>query len=220
VAFALLRQQENCIMSRPKPLYVIIGADKDGKPRAARYQHADAITVAKAAAMTGFRIARAFSVKARAASKQLPEVQLFASGRALVPRVKQSIFKTLGESLTFPVAQPCATPATPQKRSEEAAEEPEQLDGLVRNPWGAIKQGSLVLAEETEDGGWYEAVVVSSKGQMLSLRWRDWPKLKVFSVPRTAVAIAPSRRPQLASLDELRAEAEKLAGPQAPTPTE
>jgi len=209
-------------MPKLKPLYVIIGADKDGKPRAARYQHVDGITVTKAAAMTGFRIARALSVKARAAAKSLPEIQLFASGRALVPRVKQSIFKALGESLTFPVAQPCKTPATPQKRSEEVVEEPEQLDGLVRNPWAAIKQGSLVLAEEPEDGGWFEAAVVgvASKGQVLSLRWRDWPKLKVFSVSRTAVAIPPSRRPQLASPDELRAEADKLAAPQAQTPSE
>lgn len=209
-------------MPKPKPLYVILGTDKDGNKRAARYQHADAITVAKAAAMTGFRIARAFSVKARAAAKPLPEVQLFASGRALVPRVKQAIFKTLSESLSFPVAQPCKTSPSPQKRSEDVAEEHEELDGFVRNPWASIKQGSLVLAEEPEDGGWYEAVVVglASKGQTLSLRWRDWPKLKAFTIQRTAVAIPPSKRPQLAKADELRAEADKLAPPQSQTPTE
>ena len=201
-------------MSKHKNLYVVIGSDKGGKPRAARYHERDGITVAKAAALTGFRIARASSVKAKVAAKGLPEIQLFSSGRALVPRVRRPLFEALNQVLTFPAAQLCKTSPGAQKRTADVPVEPEDLDGLVKNPWASVKQGSLVLAEEPEDGGWFEAVVVgqTQKGALLSLRWRDWPKLKMFTVPRTGVAIPPSGRPPLVRQQTPSAEAGKDNG--------
>jgi len=207
-------------MTKHKPLYVIIGADKDGVSRAARYHERDAITVAKAAALTGYRIARAISAKAKSAARALPQVQIFSSGKALVPRARQAMFKTLNETLSFPIAQPCKTPAGPQKRSAQVPDEPENLDGLVKNPWASIKKGSLVLAPEPNEGGWYEAVVIgqAQNGAQLTLRWRDWPKLKEFTASRTAVAIPPSARPPLVKPQELHAEGKATDASQAAPP--
>ncbi|GJD96235.1 hypothetical protein [Methylobacterium iners] len=38
-----------------------------------------------------------------------------------------------------------------------------------------IGLGSIVLAQESPDGGWWEAEVIGLNGRVFSLRWRDYP---------------------------------------------
>ena len=46
---------------------------------------------------------------------------------------------------------------------------------LPRN-WQEIGVGDLVVAQESLEDGWYEAIVVEADGDMLTLRWRDYPR--------------------------------------------
>jgi hypothetical protein len=39
-----------------------------------------------------------------------------------------------------------------------------------------IGLGDLVVAQESLEDGWYEAIVVEAAGDMLTLRWRDYPR--------------------------------------------
>ncbi len=40
--------------------------------------------------------------------------------------------------------------------------------------WQEIGLGDLVVAQQSREGGWYEAIVVEANGAMLTLRWRDY----------------------------------------------
>jgi hypothetical protein len=46
---------------------------------------------------------------------------------------------------------------------------------LPRN-WREIGVGDLVVANQDRDEGWYEAIVVEANGDMLTTRWRDYPR--------------------------------------------
>lgn len=56
--------------------------------------------------------------------------------------------------------------------------------------WGSLAAGDTVLALDTPDEGWWEAVVVEVReGELVLLRWRDFPETPTFSRRRTAIAL-------------------------------
>jgi hypothetical protein len=73
------------------------------------------------------------------------------------------------------------------KRTRERCKAP-AVRGLPRN-WDEIAPGHLVIAQESLDYGWWEAIVLERKDDMLTLRFRDYPRLPKFFRHRTAVAL-------------------------------
>lgn len=55
--------------------------------------------------------------------------------------------------------------------------------------WNDIKVGSLVLAQESHADGWWEAVVSEIRDDILTLRWRDYPRQMAVARNRKAVAL-------------------------------
>jgi hypothetical protein len=53
--------------------------------------------------------------------------------------------------------------------------------------WGDIQLGSVVLVQEED--GWWAAVVTEVRDDILTLRWRDYPKLPAMVRNRKAVAL-------------------------------
>ena len=61
----------------------------------------------------------------------------------------------------------------PDETDQSAAEQP--APGLPAT-WDDIAVGHLVIARDsTVDDGWWEAIVVARDGDMLTLKWRDYP---------------------------------------------
>jgi len=58
--------------------------------------------------------------------------------------------------------------------------------------WDEIGIGSLVLAHEGPEDGWWESIVIGVNGESLSLKWRDWPRYPVFVRRRTDLALLPA----------------------------
>jgi hypothetical protein len=48
--------------------------------------------------------------------------------------------------------------------------------GNLPRTWQEIGIGDLVVAQEGPEDGWYEAIVVECNNDMLTLRWRDYPR--------------------------------------------
>ena len=65
---------------------------------------------------------------------------------------------------------------------------PRLARGLPRN-WDEIAPGHLVIVQESPDYGWCEAIVLDRNDDMLTLQYRDYPKLPKFFRHRTAVAL-------------------------------
>ncbi len=57
--------------------------------------------------------------------------------------------------------------------------------------WDEIGLGSLVLATAGTDDGWWEALVIRLDGDVLTLKWRDFPREPTFVRRRTDLALLP-----------------------------
>ena len=55
--------------------------------------------------------------------------------------------------------------------------------------WDDIKVGSEVIAFESAEDGWWEAIVTEITGEMLTLRWRDYPRQPLVARRRHQVAL-------------------------------
>jgi hypothetical protein len=88
--------------------------------------------------------------------------------------------------------------------ASNAAGEPASLAGPAKVPapatadvsppplpktWSEIQVGSLVIGHEGHADGWWEAVVTEVRGDVLTLRWRDYPHQRAVTRDRQDVAL-------------------------------
>ena len=151
----------------------MLGFDARQKPCGARFVNAKPALVVKAAQVASRDVA--------AAAKKLPLGQLYANGRAFVPHVRQSLYSDVIAALSCEPQQAAVGPH-PDKASIPAPR------GLPHN-WDEIAPGHLVIVQESPDYGWCEAIVLDRNDDMLTLQYRDYPKLPKFFRHRTAVAL-------------------------------
>ena len=86
-------------------------------------------------------------------------------------------------------AQPSKAIASPSKSTGSAEAAPKLAD-LVDELWSKVTIGSLVIApEDDREDGWWEAIVVDKRGDTLTLRWRDYPKLALITRKLKDVAL-------------------------------
>ena len=75
-----------------------------------------------------------------------------------------------------------ARPSKPIPSKSTGSANAPKLTDLVDELWSKITIGSLVIApEDDRDDGWWEAIVVDRRGNTLTLRWRDFPKLPLIT---------------------------------------
>jgi hypothetical protein len=120
-----------------------------------------------------------FEVKApdlAAIAKRLPLGQLHADGRGLVPFVKPDVYQDLVQETV----------------GNDGPTYEKQSTSKLPRTWDEIAPGDLVLAHETLEVGWWEAVVLARDGDLLTLRFRDYPKYAKFVRHRSAVALIQS----------------------------
>jgi hypothetical protein len=160
---------------------LVLGFDEQQKPCGARFVDAKPDLVAKAAQLMGLKVYKPSSAEAAEAAKKLPVGQLYATGRAFVPHVRQSLYSDVIVALAAEPQQAAIGPDD-DKASTPVAR------GLPRS-WDEIGPGHLVIAQESLDYGWWEAIVLDRKDDMLTLRFRDYPRLPKFFRHRTAVAL-------------------------------
>jgi hypothetical protein len=115
-----------------------------------------------------------------ALAKKLPVGRLYSNGKGFVPNVRQSLYS---ERIATLAREPQAALI-----KEEEPPLPVVASGLP-NSWDEITPGHLVVAQETLEYRWWEAIVLDRNDDMLTLRFRDYPKLPKFVRHRAAVAL-------------------------------
>ena len=65
---------------------------------------------------------------------------------------------------------------------------PPLASGLPQN-WESVASGNMVLADEGGGEGWWEAIVIERENDILTLRYRDYPKAPKFQRKRRAAAL-------------------------------
>jgi hypothetical protein len=109
-----------------------------------------------------------------------------------------------GASAPFSVSKGETAPNQPQNPTSsvsEAAVKTAATDpgaGVIRNEaasrpesWEAIRVGDLVIAHESPEDGWWEAIVVAVENDQLLLRWRDYSRQPCVRRGRIDVALLP-----------------------------
>ena len=158
---------------------IVLGFDEQQKPCGARFVDAKPDLVAKAAQLMGLKVYKTTSPDVADVAKRLPVGQLYATGRAFVPNVRQTLYSDVLVALAAEPQQAAVGPDD-DKASTPVAR------GLPRS-WDVIEPGHLVLVQEKY--GWCEAIVLDRKDDMLTLRYRDYPRLPRFFRHRSAVAL-------------------------------
>jgi hypothetical protein len=166
----------NSSRTKPKPhLLIAYGLDEHNKPRAAQFIASDTAIVAKAAAASDLDICEAASASLKSVAKALPVGRLCANGRASVPFIESPVYRVLFDALV--------------EHSMKDKDKPKIAPSGLPNSWRDIGPGHLVVAQESLEQGWAEAVVLERKGNTLKLRYRDYPYLPKFARQVTAVAL-------------------------------
>jgi hypothetical protein len=177
---------------------VLFGLDEMGKPRAARFSGEHTDLAAKAAGLMNLALCSVNSAELAAIAQQLPAGRIHANGRGLVPNVRRDLYDKLIEA-SEPAAktdrdnQGTEKPADNQTEigapnSDPASPAPNIAQGYPRD-WDDISVGHLVIAQANAEEGWWEAIVIAREGDMVTMRWRDYPGYPKLVQHRTAVAL-------------------------------
>lgn len=170
------------------PALVLFGRDDRGRPHASRFAAVDAEAAGRAAGLMGLH---AFGVteEHRPLAAGLPPGRLFESGKAFVPFCTGKAFTALLAAAGLPDTPP------PVRAAGKAADKPtearppagagagggggpDRSDGAAKRPadWSGIGIGSVVLACQGPQQGWWEATVILTKADdHFVLQWRDFP---------------------------------------------
>jgi hypothetical protein len=159
---------------------IVLGYDDQQKPRGARFVAAKPDLVTKAADLMDLKVYQATSEDVADIAKKLPVGRLYANGRGFVPNIRQDLYSDLVVQLAGE-PQAALNPEN-DKDSLPAAR------GLPRT-WDEVGPGHLVIAHESLDYGWWEAIVLERKDDVFMLRYRDFPTLPKFFRHRSAIAL-------------------------------
>ena len=160
------------------PPLIVLGFDDQQKPRGARFVDAKPDLVTKVADLLGLKVYEASSEDVAEIAKKLPLGRLYANGRGFVPNVRQSLYSDLVVVLG-------QEPDAALSRNGNGL--PAAL-GLPRS-WDEIAAGHLVIAQESLEYGWWEAIVLARKADTFTLQYRDYPHLPKFVRHRTGIAM-------------------------------
>jgi hypothetical protein len=162
------------------PPLIVLGFDDQQKPRGARFIDAKPDLVMKAADLMGFKVYDASSPEVAEYAKKLPLGRLYANGRGFVPNIRQSLYSDLVVALAL--ESQTSVGGNGDKDSLPVAR------GLPRS-WDDIAAGHLVIAQESLEYGWWEAIVLDRKGDTFTLQYRDYSHLPKFVRHRSGIAL-------------------------------
>ncbi len=153
------------------PDLIVLGRDEAGKPKAARFPAGHDNLVAKAAQAMNLAVCKADGEVLAELAKKLPSGRLYSTGRGFVPPVGRSLYGKLVEQLKLAGQQ---VPGEPEQSDAGQSSADQPAPGLPAS-WDDISVGHLVIAQEAKWDGWWEAIVLARDGDMLTLKWRDYP---------------------------------------------
>jgi hypothetical protein len=174
---------------------VLYGLDANDKPQAARFPERLCDLAIKAAQQLKLNVLKVTTDEIAQVAGRLPVGRINSTGKGLVPYVRQQQYDQIVEAARGGTTPP-ATGGSSDPNGftkiplNEARKEGNSVGsaGLPKH-WKDIGPNHLVLVQETLRDGWWECIVVERKDDMLTVRWRDYPKWKPFTVHADAVAL-------------------------------
>jgi hypothetical protein len=167
---------------------VLFGVDDHGKPKAARFPEDQANLATKAAGQLKLQVLAIVGPSIADLASRIPAGRIHANGRGFVPYIRRDLYAKLVAAAGMP-AQGGKLSSQAAASSGSAAGLHQNGDGGLPKNWGEIGAGHVVIALDEPGEGWYDAVVVETSGDMLTMRWRDYPRERRFSRHRLSVGL-------------------------------
>jgi hypothetical protein len=167
---------------------VLFGVDDNGKPKAARFTDKHANLATKAAAHLKLHVLPIIGPVVVDLAGRLPAGRIHANGRGFVPYIRRDLYAKLvaaaGNSSQ-------GDHASTEAWAASGSTKPSSPNGQKHPPknWDDIAPGHVVIALDEPGEGWYETIVVETSGDMLTLRWRDYPRERRITRHRLSVGL-------------------------------
>jgi hypothetical protein len=166
--------------SVPGTPLVLFGLDSRGKAKAARFGKEHAGLAMKAASQLALQVLASNDPKIADIAAALPVGRVHATGRTFVPFIRRDLYdRLLAAAGNGNLHQPPA-PLANGASGDAAGSRPPGSSPKLPRTWQEIGVGDLVVAQESLEDGWYDAIVLDANGDMFSLRWRDYPRQRQF----------------------------------------
>lgn len=181
--------------AKANPIFVL-GLDANGKPRGARFPELKD-SIASAAMDMDCRVLIDQPDAVSALGMKLPVGRVHGGGKVVklfVPNIRREIYdqileaariaeeQSAAEAQAGAIEQSAAVKAM-KERADAALAEVRTVSpvtsGLPRS-WESIAVGHMVLVHESPADGWWEATVLKREDEILTLRFRDYPKQPTF----------------------------------------
>jgi hypothetical protein len=153
------------------PDLIVLGLNDDGKPVAARFPASQRDLAEKAAKAMNLTVCKAEGAALAELANKLPTGRLYATGRGFVPPMRKDQYGKLVERLSA-AGQPVGGANAASIPTQPLSIPPAQLP----KNWDEIGAGHMVVANESPKEPWWVAIVVARDGDMLTLKWRDYPQ--------------------------------------------
>jgi len=173
---------------------VLYGLDSQKKPQAARFPERLCDLALKAASQLKLNVLKVTSDDVAHLATRLPVGRISSTGRGLVPYVKHDLYDQIVEAARSASGHVTNGTTAPNGFTKiplnEARKEGNSVgaDGLPKG-WDDIGPNHLVLVQESLYDGWWECIVVERNDDMLTVKCRDYPRWKPFTVHADAVAL-------------------------------
>jgi len=182
----------------------VYGLDEAGKPKGARFSAAETDKALPVATAMGLLSIQTSSDEVGNIGMKLPAGRIYARGKAFIPNIKRDLYEKLVAALDparnendHSQVEGTSAPSTPSgavadTRAEVGAILPPLASGLPQN-WESIAAGNMILVDAGPAEGWWEALVISRDDAILTLRYRDYPKVPKFERHISTVALINPR---------------------------
>lgn len=199
----MTKKSDKASLSKNAQLFVY-GLDEAGKPKGARFSISEMETVGPVIAAQKLQFFEGHTEELANLGMKLAVGRIYARGKSFIPNIKRDLHdqiqaevvrsqKEFERSRAEPVA---ASPAAPEGDSRTATADvtilPPLPSGLPQN-WESIAVGNMVLADEGPGEGWWEAIVIARDNAILTLRYRDYPKVPKFERHISTIALINPR---------------------------
>lgn len=148
---------------------VVFGLDLAGTPHAARFGRTQFEAALAAAHKNGFEVFEPTSPQMRKAVQRVPPGRITRAS-TIIPPIDQATYNDLYVAFGGPVRDGLVPDPTGLSQHADAP-------AKYPKTWEAIGTGATVLVPSGPRAGWWEATVVSRDGLVLTLKYRDFPKL-------------------------------------------
>ena len=186
-------------------MLLVLGQDEGGKPKGALFPAADMETVFPVAEAMKLVVHQPYTEHLAELGRKLPAGRVYARGKAFIPNIRRDLYDELQAEIAKAKADLETSKAdrSTATQAQTGSEEPmpdhpaakttspagSSLPSGLPLDWRSIGAGHMVLAHESHDEGWWEAIVVAREDEILTLRYRDYPKAPKFNRHITTVAL-------------------------------